>query len=163
MSTYVDGNSKKRAFYQTNSRGNERENKTMTRTVEVQFFGASIACMLISTHSLILLVKNVEHTGREAYLYGPPRGQLNHLPGELKIYVDGWHITDVDLEANYALESPDSRNPHFIYHWKGDGADNYHVLRLTLWDDADGVWPWFPIRAFGFDSLIVTSRKRPES
>lgn len=106
----------------------------------------------------------VGHTGREAYLYGPPLGQLNYLPGEqLKVFVDGWHITDINLEANYLFDNPKSRDPHFIYHWKSDGGDGHHVLRLTLWDDADGFWAWFPIRTFGFDSLVVISRERQES
>ncbi|KAG8973398.1 hypothetical protein FRC05_008789 [Tulasnella sp. 425] len=140
MSTYVDGNLRRRTFFHTTSWGNIRKHETMSRTVEVQFYG------------------------REAYLYGPPLGQLDYRPAEqVEVYVDGWHITDINLEANYLFDNPKSRDPHFIYHWKSDGDDSHHVLRLTLWDDATGVWAWYPIRTFGFDSLVVTSRERQDS
>lgn len=46
MSTYVDGDSKKRTFFQTNSRGNKRDNKSMMRTVEIQFYGAGLLAHL---------------------------------------------------------------------------------------------------------------------
>ncbi|KAG9047921.1 hypothetical protein FS837_001177 [Tulasnella sp. UAMH 9824] len=133
MSTYVDSDSIKRTFFQTNSWGNEPNSSNMKRRVQVSFYG------------------------RAVYVYGPPQAQLDKLPGHIQISLNGLVMATIDLETKYREENDEPWSPQLMYHWEGAGGDASHTLEIGLLDDATGFWPWFPVRGFGFDSVVYTS------
>ncbi|KAG8974822.1 hypothetical protein FRC05_006754 [Tulasnella sp. 425] len=95
--------------------------------------------------------------GRAVYVYGPPQAQLDKLPGHIEISLNGAVMATIDLEIKYREAYDEPWNPLLMYRWEGGGGDASNHLQITLLDDATGFWPWFPIRGFGFDSVVYTS------
>lgn len=99
----------------------------------------------------------IDSPGRAVYVYGAPRAYLDKLPGRIQISLNGLVMDTIDLEAKYREENDEPLNPQLLYRWEGGGRDATNTLEISLLDDADGVWPWFPVRGFGFESVVVTS------
>ncbi|KAG8894954.1 hypothetical protein FRC00_008254 [Tulasnella sp. 408] len=114
MSTYVDSDSIKRTFFQTDSWGNEPNSTTMKRRVQVTFYG------------------------RAVYVYGIPQAYLDKLPGRIQISLNGLVMETIDLEAKYREENDEPLKPQLLYHWEGGGSDAANILEISLLDDADG-------------------------
>ncbi|KAG8950110.1 hypothetical protein FRC04_007964 [Tulasnella sp. 424] len=89
--------------------------------------------------------------GQAAYVYGPPRAQLDSRPGHIQIFLNGLVMTTIDLEAKYRETDDNLWSPRLIYHWQGGGIDASHILQISLLDSGS------PIQGFGIDSVVYTS------
>ncbi|KIO30155.1 hypothetical protein M407DRAFT_20821 [Tulasnella calospora MUT 4182] len=96
--------------------------------------------------------------GRAVYIYGPPQAQLENLPGHVQLSLDGELLETIDLEAKYSQLDQNPVDTQLLYHWKSSGGDASHLLQISLLDSATGVWKRRPVRGFGLDSVVYTSK-----